>query len=64
MIRLFVGKFRFSIPQFNSKKDYYKVLGLTKSATEADIKKSFFKMAKKYHPDISKGNKSHEAIFK
>ncbi|MBC7601546.1 MAG: DnaJ domain-containing protein, partial [Ramlibacter sp.] len=35
-------------------KDYYKVLGVAKTATEAEIKKAFRKLARKYHPDVSK----------
>lgn len=57
-------RFSFSISQFNANKDYYKILGVEKNASESDIKKAFFKLAKKYHPDMSKGNKAHEAIFK
>lgn len=35
-------------------KDYYKTLGLEKTATEADIKKAYRKLVRKYHPDVSK----------
>ena len=36
------------------KKDYYEVLGISKTATDAEIKSAFRKMAKQYHPDITK----------
>tara|TARA_R110002124_G_scaffold209664_4_gene376208 strand:- start:337 stop:1233 length:897 start_codon:yes stop_codon:yes gene_type:complete len=44
--------------------DYYKVLGLTKNATEADIKKAFRKLARKYHPDVNPDDKAAETKFK
>ena len=45
-------------------KDYYKVLGVEKNATQAEIKNSFRKLAKKYHPDKTKGDKAAEQKFK
>jgi curved DNA-binding protein len=45
-------------------KDYYSVLGVNKTATAEEIKKSFRKLALKYHPDRNPGNNEAEARFK
>jgi curved DNA-binding protein len=47
-----------------AQKDYYEVLGVAKDATADDIKKSFRKLAVKYHPDRNQGDNSAEEKFK
>lgn len=47
-----------------NKRDYYEVLGVGKSASDDDIKKSYRKLAKQYHPDTNPGNADAEAKFK
>ncbi len=48
----------------DQKRDCYEVLGVSKGASDGEIKKAFYKLAKKYHPDANPGDKEAEASFK
>jgi len=47
-----------------AKQDYYELLGVPRKATGKDIRTSFRKLARKYHPDLNPGDKSSEEKFK
>ena len=53
----YFGSLKFSI-----RKDYYRILEVTKDATPKEIKKAYVSLAKKHHPDLNKGKESD--VFK
>ncbi len=50
--------------QMATKKDYYKILGIKKTADDKEVKKAYRRLARKYHPDVNPGDQSSEEKFK
>src|SRR3989454_11292482 len=48
----------------NTRRDYYTVLGVPRTASEKDIKSAYRKLARKHHPDVNPGDKKSESAFK
>lgn len=48
-------KYLFDPPKFDPSKDYYSTLGISKDATDTDVKRAYYNLAKQYHPDVNKG---------
>ena len=55
--------FRTSASAHDAKKDYYKILGVSPDANQKEIKKSYYQLAKKYHPDTNKGDNKAQKKF-
>ena len=48
----------------DSDKDYYGLLGLDRNASQSEVKKAYFQLAKKYHPDVNPGEEAKEKFAK
>ncbi|XP_062610317.1 protein tumorous imaginal discs, mitochondrial-like isoform X1 [Saccostrea cucullata] len=59
----FLERKTFHTSSLNFKEDYYKILGIPRTADQKEIKKAYYKLAKKYHPDVNKDNKEAAKKF-
>jgi DnaJ-class molecular chaperone len=64
LILLFCLVFITTITLVNAKRNYYKVLGVEKNASEREIKRAYHQLARKYHPDKNGGDKKAELKFR
>lgn len=48
-------RFNNEVPKFDPSKDYYNILEVTKDSSDSEVKKSYYRLAKMYHPDSNPG---------
>ncbi|XP_018570469.1 protein tumorous imaginal discs, mitochondrial isoform X2 [Anoplophora glabripennis] len=61
--RLEKRDFHITSTAFNTRKNYYEILGVGRNSSQSEIKKAYYKLAKKYHPDVSKNDPESSKKF-